>query len=298
MRVLHIDTGRQMRGGQWQVVYLLEALSRAQAPCLLLVRPGTPLWREAKARRLGVRPLTWRSLRSESSAAELVHAHDAGAHTLAALFSRAPLVVSRRVAFPVRRGRLSVWKYGRAAHYVAVSEHVRQVLLGAGVPPQKVTVVYDGVPAGASSRHEGNFIAPATDDPAKGSGMVREAARLSGIEVRFSENLLEDIEAASCLIYITSSEGLGSGALAAMAAGVPVIASRVGGLPEIVVDGINGLLTSNDPASIAAAMRRLRDDSDLRRRLGEAGRKMVQDRFSVDAMARGTLGVYRQVLTC
>ncbi len=61
-------------------------------------------------------------------------------------------------------------------------------------------------------------------------------------------------------LYITHKEGLGSAALLAMASGVPVVASRVGGLPEIVDDGGTGFFVENHPEAIAARMRLLAED--------------------------------------
>ena len=92
-------------------------------------------------------------------------------------------------------------------------------------------------------------------------------------------------------------EGLGSGALLAMSAGVPVVASGVGGLPEIVRHGENGLLVDNTPQAIAAAVRQLLDDSAFARRVGDAARRTVMERFTVDRMVRRTMEVYRQVLS-
>ncbi len=82
-----------------------------------------------------------------SRASAVVHAHDAKAHTLAALASRKTFVVSRRVAFPVKRTVASRWKYRRATRYLAVSEYVAGELRKAGVPAAKIDVVYDGVSA-------------------------------------------------------------------------------------------------------------------------------------------------------
>ena len=131
MRVLHLDTGREMRGGQWQALYLCEGLAARGHAVVLLARE--PLRRAAAARGIDARP--WGAM--GWPAADIVHAHDARSHTTAALAARAPLVVSRRVAFPVRRGPLSAWKYRRAAHYIAVSEFVRRRLLEAGVPQDR-----------------------------------------------------------------------------------------------------------------------------------------------------------------
>src|SRR5579864_3783329 len=99
MRTLHVDASRKMGGGQWQALYLMERLAEA----VLLAPAGSPLFQEASKRGIDVHPLTLSALFSGSRRADLVHVHEARAHTLAALTGGAPLVVARRVHFPVRR---------------------------------------------------------------------------------------------------------------------------------------------------------------------------------------------------
>jgi glycosyltransferase involved in cell wall biosynthesis len=73
----------------------------------------------------------------------------------------------------------------------------------------------------------------------------------------------------------------------AMASGVPVVATRVGGTPEIIVDGETGLLVEKDsPSQIARAILRLADDALLRKQMGEAGRQRVRRMFDVRKNAR------------
>jgi glycosyltransferase involved in cell wall biosynthesis len=67
-------------------------------------------------------------------------------------------------------------------------------------------------------------------------------------------DLERELSDAAMLVYVTNSEGLGSGALLAMSAGVPVIASNVGGLPEVIRHGENGLLVANDADAIRRAI--------------------------------------------
>jgi hypothetical protein len=298
MRVLHIDTGREMRGGQWQALRLVEGLVEAGHEAVLLSPRGSPLFEKAVGRGLAPRPLRLTTLARESAAADLIHAHDARGHSLAAILGRAPLVVSRRVAFAIAGNPASRWKYARAEQYIAVSEHVKGGLVEAGVPANKISVVYDGVPLGEPGRGGRLIVAPATTDPAKGAALVREAARIAGLEVRFSKNLEADLSEAQMFVYITHQEGLGSAALLAMAAGVPVLASRVGGLTEIIDDGISGVFTENHPGAIAAGMTLLAEDCGLRRRLGECAREKVREKFSVATMVRGTLDVYTRILPC
>jgi len=298
MHVLHIDTGREMRGGQWQALYLTEALASAGHRITLLARAGSPLLESARRKGLDVRPGGLAAL--ATTRADIIHAHDARAHMLAALAGRAPLVVSRRVAFPIRRDPFSAWKYAAPRHFIAVSGYVRRMLLDAAVEEAHISLVYDGVPipAAPSTRSAGHVIAPASDDPLKGAALLQQAALLAGIRVEFSANLAGDLTDAAVLAYVTHSEGLGSAALLAMAAGVPVVASRVGGLPEAVEDGETGLLVENEPAAIAAAIRRLLEDAALGDRMASAARSRAQERFTIGRMVEGVLQVYHRILAC
>jgi glycosyltransferase involved in cell wall biosynthesis len=92
------------------------------------------------------------------------------------------------------------------------------------------------------------------------------------------------------------NEPFGMPAAEAQAAGRPVVASNVGGLPEVVVDGQTGLLVPpDDPSALAAAIGRVLDDPALARRLGEAGRRQARERFSWDAVARRVEALYGEL---
>jgi len=298
MRILHLDSGREMRGGQWQVLRLLEGLRRESVDCTLLCPRGSPLWDKARALHPDVRPLGIWAVRRLSRQSDLVHAHDARTHTLAAAFAAAPLLVSRRVAFPIR----SRWKYGHASRYVAVSQFVKCILMEGGVPEEKISVIYDGVPlgeraAGGETRLE-TVVAPASGDPHKGTALALEATRRAGVDLLLSRDLESDLAGAGLFLYLTRSEGLGSAILMAMAAGVPVIASNVGGIREIVRHLENGWLAENEPEPIAGAIRELLSDRALARALAARARQTVAEKFSLDQMIHNTIHLYRQVLSC
>lgn len=285
-----------MRGGQWQVLYLLRGLAEQGQRARLLAPPGSPLLQAAEAQHLDARPLRITGLFAATRGVDVIHAHDARAHTLAILTNR-PSVVSRRVAFPVKRNLASRWKYSRAAHFIAVSECVRGELLQAGVDGSRIAVVHDGVPIRVEKnmKERTRVIALDSDDPGKGKNIVERASELAGVPVYFSKNLLRDFSDAALFVYITDLEGLGSAVLLAMANGVPVIASGVGGLPEIIEDGMNGVLTSNDPQSIAQAMQRVLSDGSLASRLAARARVRVEKEFSVEKMVSETLRVYERI---
>jgi len=89
------------------------------------------------------------------------------------------------------------------------------------------------------------------------------------------------------------TEGLGVVALEAMNYGTPVVASRIGGIPDVVEDGVTGLLVPpGDAAALAAALRRLRDEPDLARKLGDAGRRRLREQFSWEAITARWEAVY------
>jgi glycosyltransferase involved in cell wall biosynthesis len=92
-------------------------------------------------------------------------------------------------------------------------------------------------------------------------------------------------------------EGFGLALLEAMAWGKPIVASRVMAIPEIVLDGETGFLTPpSDPAGLARALLRLLGDEALRLRMGAAGRRRVEEAFTVERMARETARVYEEAL--
>ena len=98
------------------------------------------------------------------------------------------------------------------------------------------------------------------------------------------------------LILPSNIEGIGGVLLDGMRFGLPVIASRVGGLPEIVHDGDNGfLIQPHNPQQINEAILCLHDDDHLRRRMGKSGKEFVSE-FTPDKMAKKYLDLYESVL--
>src|SRR4051812_14569794 len=134
MRILHVDLGREMRGGQWQVLSLVRALRNES---ILLARAGGPLLRAAMNEGIVAAPFSPVELGLAARRTDLGHAHDARAHQWMAVLLARPFVVSRRVAFPVAVNPLNRWKYSRAVHYLAVSDFVKHSLVMSEIAASK-----------------------------------------------------------------------------------------------------------------------------------------------------------------
>lgn len=348
LRVLHIDSGRDWRGGQRQVLLLANGLRELGYEPLVVAPPESPLlhrlrangvaasavrmraeWDFAALRRIRALVRTWN--------ADIVHAHDARAHGIAvgALVRRRsiPLVVTRRVPIPPRRARL---KYGwRVTRFIAISQAVRDGLVEGGVDPGRIDVVYSGVPTptpgpardwrrecrwpedtvlcgvvGAMTAEKGMHvlerIAAHLHPEARGrarllllGGTAAGSCNIGGVEA-FRAGFVDEIHAAmrglDVLWHPSSVEGLGTAVIDAMALGVPPIAFATGGLRELIMHGVSGILVPpGSHEAFASEGSRLISDVAARRALGEGG--FARSRlFDVGRMVDGTEAVYRHVL--
>lgn len=259
-----------------------------------------------------------------------------GAFGLAARLARfRPVLVTRRVELPVR-GAFGLFKYRRLAdHYVAISGAVERALREAGVPAGRITRIASGVelpeaaPGPASparpwtvgtlaaftpQKDPDTWVAAvrrvAAEDPATrfvwaGEGELRPATEVAigkcGLADRVSlPGFLadpEDFWRGIDVFFLPSAfEALGTVLLDAMARGIPVVATRAGGIPEIVEDGREGRLADpGDGEHLARLLVSLGRDRGLARALGDAGRRRARE-FDVRDTARRTRGLYERLL--
>jgi glycosyltransferase involved in cell wall biosynthesis len=113
----------------------------------------------------------------------------------------------------------------------------------------------------------------------------------------FREDVLALLKSFDVFVMCSETEGLGTSILDAMACGKPVVGTNTGGIPEVVEDGVTGVLVEpRDPESLAGAITTLLRDEQLRGRMGAAGLARVRELFTVDRMVAATLAVYQQVL--
>ena len=113
----------------------------------------------------------------------------------------------------------------------------------------------------------------------------------------FRKDIANLLPCLDILVHPALMEGLGVSLIQAAASGVPIVATKVGGIPEIVRHNKNGLLVPpKESGRLAKALRRLLSDNRLRSRLGIGGRSLVQEEFSIDTMVEGNLRIYKQLL--
>jgi len=347
-RILHVDSGRSWRGGQRQVFLLATGLRDLGYRVLVVAPTGSPLIRRADRAGLPTYRLTlrgeWdigsaRELRAVARewSADIVHAHDARSHAIARLAllgkRKTRLVVTRRVAFPPKQVRL---KYRRGIDaFIAISNAVKAVMIRAGVPSDRIDVVYSGIPAPQLKRPRNwrrergwppssivcGIVGAMTQE--KGLDMIGGIARrlpgevfrrtrlvllggkgkggttvagVEGFDAGFVEEIHDAVAGLDVLWHPSRSEGLGTSVIDAMAIGVPPIAFAVGGLPEVIEDGKSGILVpAGDVGAFMRAAAELITDDELRMRLGEGARLRARE-FDAKRMIERTAEVYDRVI--
>ena len=359
LRILHINTGRAWRGGEQQVVSLMKALRKRGCENFLAAQPRSVILERVEEEGFETFAIPMRNevdLLSAYSLAhwicvkrpDVIHAHTSRAHTIAFLakaFFRAapPLIVSRRVAFPVNRGWMNRWKYAVAAHYIAISEASARTLWDAGISQDRVSIVPSGVDEERFQNASPQVIRDefgigeecitignvAFCEPLKSQRMILDAAPeilrafpnvhffiigagsledelrkqaenppLAGrVHVTgFRKDVGSFLSLFDIFVMPSQMEGLCSSILDAQYFGIPIIATNVGGIPEIVHHEENGLLIPpNDPDALAKAIQRLLTSPDQRRAFGQAGKEMVLRSFTIEAVGGEVLGVYEGV---
>ncbi|WGX95211.1 glycosyltransferase family 4 protein [Nocardioides sp. L-11A] len=172
---------------------------------------------------------------------------------------------------------------GVAAAWLGVMEPVKRVpelvRAAARVPDLDLHLVGDG-PERAR-----------VESAVAGAGSA-DRVRLLG----FRPDPVTHLRAADLLVLASAAEACPMALLQAMASGLPVVATRVGGVPEIVRDGIDGLLVdAGSEDQLVTALRTLSADAALRARMGAAARRRVIERFTAERCARALLAVYEEV---
>jgi glycosyltransferase involved in cell wall biosynthesis len=369
VRVLQLDTGREWRGGQQQVLYLTrELLARGHQPVIVAPKKS-PLAGRAQQEGIPLREISYHgagdpmAIRAilqviQETGADLIHTHTAHAHSLGFLVRRLPgypkdrkpcLIVHRRVDFPPSNDPLTRMRYTNdpCVTYLCVSDAVRLVLEAFGVAAERIRVVHScvetaridahanedraalkkelGIPEdaaligviGAFVPHKGHrYLIDAMPRIANacpsahlvlfGDGPLeadlRRQSWQQGLQTRvffagFRPDVSRFLHGFDLFAHPSTEEGLGTTILDAMAACLPVVASRAGGIPEIVRHGETGwLVPPAAPTELAGPIISLLQDPRRRAEFGRAGRARVEAEFSVSTLYEATLSAYRETL--
>lgn len=357
MRVLYVDLEREWRGGQSQAWITLRGVRECGHEIELLAAQDSPLANRVAEIEIAVHTVPRLGLRAWAARAlwaliarnrfELVHLNEPHSLT-AAWFARAhkhlPLLLSRRIGFPLQKNFVSQARYRAVERFVANSKDVAQSLIESGIASERISIVNEGVeisplPAPEERKiarqhwgvKENEFVFGCVSVfvPEKGQRHLIEAlpaVRATHPEARlllagdgacrselealakqlgqteavlfpgFVKNVGQVYAALDAFVFPSEFEGLGTALQAAMAAGLPCISTSRGALGEVVDDGQTALVAEPNGKAFAAAMLQLIEDAELRRTLGIAGRREVQQRFSAELMVENTIRVYQDVL--
>ena len=122
---------------------------------------------------------------------------------------------------------------------------------------------------------------------------LQECVQFAG----FCDDMPELFGCLDLLVHPALMEGLGVSLLQASQQGVPIVASAVGGIPEAVEEGVNGLLVpAKDTLALQNAIEKLLQSPELRQQLSENGQQLMKEKFSVLKMVEGNYLVYREIL--
>ena len=173
-RVLHLDTGREWRGGQQQVLYLSGSLAAAGHTSIILTPRGSPMVNRAREEGIPVREISYHGAGDpiaiknivqaiQESEADILHAHTANAHSLGFFVMRWPalskekrpaFVVHRRVDFPPGNDPLTRMRYtSEPCLFLCVSGAVRDILQRHGVPAERLRIIRSCVDPARIDRH-------------------------------------------------------------------------------------------------------------------------------------------------
>ena len=276
----------------------------------------------------------------------LVHTHssvDGWVGGLAARAAGVPVVRTRHVSIRIRRGFNPVYTW-LADRVITSGEAIRRILLGAGVPAERVVAIPAGVDLasfafrGRSPETVESFgLSPpvigsvAMFRGSKGHAHLLDAfARVraahpratlllvgDGIRRSWVEGLAREAGLGDAVVFTgfrsdvpallgamdcfalasTRTEGVPQSLLQAFAAGVPVVASEVGGVPEVVRDGVTGVLVRQASGeALAEAIERVLSDGAGASRRAHAARALVEERFSHAAAITRLLDLYGELL--
>ena len=359
MKVLHVDTGKEWRGGQRQALLLHEGLLKKGVESYMAANESGKLIKRCKKNCLDyvykgeINPISAINLKKiiQNIKPDIVHSHDAHSLTPALILKylgfKYKLVHTRRVDFHIKNNLMSRWKYNNKNldSLIAISEGVKNILVNDGIK-RPVEKIYSGLGKNSivnlsdNEKNDlrkklginpsffvigcvGNFV-PHKDfetliraftlvyDEKKdvklllvGDGelladmkKLAEKLNISGnvIFTGYAENVGELMNIMDLYAATSEEEGLNTSVIEAMMHGLPVVATKAGGLPELIKDDFNGYLCDvKDYTGVADKLIILLNDEEKIHRFSVNALEMSET-FDVAHMVEKYMEIYQKIL--
>ncbi len=356
IRILHLSSEKGWRGGEQQIAYLIEGLQQKGIINIIACRNGSAFEKYCVQNHRKYYGLPFKNsfdlktinaIRKICSKEhiDLIHIHSAKSHSLAVLShvigNRSPMILSRRVDFPIRNSWFTRWKYNHHAicSILCVSNAIERIVRSSIKEPDKCTTVYSGIDLSKFKRPSGylrkayhlsentlligntsalaahkdyvTFVDTAAvflqyqiaahffiigDGPEKEA--IQQYIKQKGLTdhitlTGFLSNIDEILPELDIFLMTSTTEGLGTSVLDAFACKIPVVATKAGGIPEMVIHQQTGLLAKvkNSPA-LAAHIKALVENSLYNTTLTEQAYQHLINRFTKEKMTETTLEIY------
>ena len=292
---------RLVRSGRYDLIHAFSLTAEiwSLVACLTLPR-RPPLISSVRSLNLDAPDWQWRIKRLVLRCSAATIANAQAAARAAALRANWPLaqfdVIGNGVALPAA---LSATERQQIRQQIGVPEgRVFGLFVGRLIAIKNLPCLLDALACVAAEQRP--WIALAGDGPLRAALQAQSAqAGLDNDVCLLGErsDATRLMQAADFLVLCSHQEALSNALLEAMAAACPVIASQVGGNPELVEHERTGLLfRTNDRAALAASLARLSTDAGLRARLSARARELAESKHGIPTLVSATVGVYRRCL--
>jgi len=361
MKILHLSSERTWRGGEQQIAYLIEELQNENVHCFVACRKNSAFESYCKKNLIDHVSLPFANefdiitaLRIKGFCKyigiDLVHLHSSHSHAIGVwshlLGNNLPIILSRRVDFPIKNNFLSRFKYNYDGikKIICVSETIKEIVSKDVKDRSKCVTVYSGIdpnkfkgktnqnilreeykiPANYAIIANTSAIAPHKDHFTfvnTAEELIRQKLKakffIIGAGPSYNEiaNYIEQkqlqqhiymtgfrddipgiLPEIDIFLMTSKTEGLGTTILDAFANKIPVVATRAGGIPEIVINEKTGLTVEiKDYRSLAQCVICLLNDERLTKRLTENAFNSLKH-FTKEKIAEKTLEIYKELL--
>ncbi len=361
MKIMHIETEKNWRGGQQQAYYLIKGLQDSGVDVCMACPEDSVTLQRMMRENIDTLPIRYLSEIDFVSALkiagfarkhkyQIVHAHSAHALSLGLMvkifYPSVKLVASRRVDFHINQRLFARYKYQNNLldKIICISGKIHSVLLEDGISGDKLVTIHSGIDTNKKeidvdraelmdkwnipdkalmvctvAAFAGHKDYPTLIRAAKivceqnpevyflaiGDGSLfeemAEQVRKNNLSDRFIlcgfvPDVHNFLAAADIFVLSSKKEGLGTSVLDAQVYGLPVIATNAGGIPEMIENGINGIIVpTQNPQVLAEAISNLSTDEQKRKELSDNASRIVK-RFDISVTLHKHLNLYQSLL--